>query len=182
MKISKEQMNMIAKSGNYQLIEKVLAAESSRDLELALSKEESLLLNRTDVIKTEMPSLIKVKTYESVQDEPPMDLMPDIRDLQYHLYNMCYDKPIEETMDELTKYAKSKGISPKALRYVVDNIDKDYTLKYESQYNSSARELLSEEDLSVVLTEPEAAIYYQAEEREREEREKEQEEELEYSF
>ena len=80
-------------------------------------------------------------------------------------------------MDELTKYARGIGISKNRFRFAVENIDKDYLVKYESQYNESARELLNEDDLIAMITDPEYATYYQ--EQERQEEEEEEEEELE---
>lgn len=181
MRISKEQTQLILKSGNSKLIEKVLAADSVGDLQNILSRDETALLQRTKT-DNKVNGLVRVKTFEervqerdSRQEELINDKSPDVRELRYHLYNMCYDKPLEELMDDLSKYADSKGISAKALRYVVENLDKNYTVKYEAQYNAESRELLAEDDLASVLTDPEAAIEFQEREREREEKEEEEE-------
>lgn len=182
MRISKEQTQLILKSGNNKLIEKVLAADSAGDLQNILSRDESALLLRTKS-ENKVNGLVRVKSFEervAEREEHKDDLIndqhPDVRELRFHMYNMCFDKPLEELMDDLTKYAGSKGISAKALRYVIDNLDKDYAVKYESQYNVESRELLGEDDLTAILTDPEAAIQYQEREREREEKEEEEEE------
>lgn len=92
----------------------------------------------------------------------------------YHGLN--YEGSIDVIMDALTKFCAKHNISKNTLRYAVEHIDDDYTLKYQSQYNSSVREFLSEDDLNAMITAEDRSVYYQEQERLEEEREKEEKE------
>lgn len=176
MKISAQQANLIAKSGNVELLNKLSSVGSVSTL---LTKEEAGLLRRTSEEQQKShvcPSsgLVFVHNLDKEEKAPEMEMLSPAQDIMYHLYNMSYDKPIEQTMDELTKYARGIGISKNRFRFAVENIDKDYLVKYESQYNESARELLNEDDLIAMITDPEYATYYQEQERQEEEEEEEE--------
>lgn len=173
MKISTQQANLIAKSGNVELLNKLVSVGS---VSTQLTKEEAGLLRRTTEEQQKSrvcPSsgLVFVHNLDKEEKTPEIEAVQPVRDVMYHLYNMSYDKPIEQTMDELTKYARGMGISKNRFRFAVENIDKDYLVKYESQYNESARELLNEDDLVAMITDPEYATYYQEQERQEEEEE-----------
>lgn len=177
MKISNHQANLIAKSGNVELLNKLVSVGS---VSTQLTREEAGLLRRTSEEEQQKsricPSagLVFVHNLDKEEKTPEMEVLPPTQDIMYHLYNMSYDKPIEQTMDELTKYAKGMGINKNRFRFAVENIDNDYLVKYESQYNESARALLNEDDLIAMITDPEIATYYQEQERQEEEEEEEE--------
>ena len=179
MRISNQQMNLIAKSGNTELLNKVMMVNGS--MNNLLTREETSLLQRTREPEKQgniCPSagLVFVHTLDK-EPEQNIDLMkPSVTkaEMMYHIYNMGYEKPLEETMDELTRYAKGIGIEKNRLRFAVENIDKDYLVKYESQYNEATREFLSQDDLVSIITDPEMAVYYQEQEKEEEEEEEEE--------
>ena len=178
MKISKHQAELIAKSGNVALLNKLASIGS---VSTQLTNEEIGLLRRTSEEEQQKsricPSsgLVFVHNLDKEEKTPEFEVAPPVQDVMYHLYNMSYDKPIEQTMDELTKYARGLGIDKNRFRFAVENIDSDYLVKYESQYNEATRELLNEDDLIAMITDPEIATYYQEQERQEEEEEEEEE-------
>ena len=176
MKISSQQANLIAKSGNVELLNKMMANGNVVNL---LTKEEAGLLRRTsdeEQKKNICPSagLVFVHSLGQEQEAPQIAFTAPSTGDMYHIYNMEYDKPIEVLMDELTKYAKGMNINKNRLRFAVENIDKDYLVKYESQYNEALRQLLTEDDLVSMMTEADASYYYEEQEREEEEEEEEE--------
>ena len=176
MRISNPSMNQIVKSGNVELISKV--AMNNGSFNNFLTREEAKLLQKereAEKPKKFLPSseLVFVHTLDRDQDQNVeiMDPVVSQAEMMYHIYNMGYNRPLDETMDDLTKYAKGIGISRNKLRFAVENIDKDYLVKYESQYSEAIRKFLSEDDLSSIATDPELAVYYQEQEKEEEEEE-----------
>lgn len=176
MRISNSSMNQIVKSGNIDLISKV--AMNNGSFNNFLTREEAKLLQKereAERTKKFLPSseLVFVHTLDRDQDQnvEMMDSVVSQAEMMYHIYNMGYNRPLDETMDDLTKYAKGIGISRNKLRFAVENIDKDYLVKYESQYSEAIRGFLSEDDLSSIATDPELAVYYQEQEKEEEEEE-----------
>lgn len=99
-------------------------------------------------------------------------------EIRYFLYNsISYERARDDVMDILTRYSTKHGIPKTALRYAVENIDDEYTLKYQSQYSAAIREFLSENDLNAILTAEDRSDYYQ-EYAQEPERQKEADEEM----
>lgn len=124
------------------------------------------------------------KQIEKEMEEPHRMKISDIpvhehvteAEILYHLYQLQYEGSRETVMDALEKYVKEHNISMPKLRYAVENIDNDYSLKYQSQYSEAIRDFLSGSDLEAVLTEDEKDAYYEEEyQREQEEEEEEYE-------
>lgn len=97
--------------------------------------------------------------------------------MRYFVYNSIpYDMPKEQVMDMAMRFADENHLPAserEKIRFIVANLDEDY-LKYEAQYNESARDLLNEDDLTAVLSQDSEMAYHQEEDR-REEEEKEEE-------
>lgn len=177
MRISNQQIIQIAKNQNTDLLYQVLAVNNASAQHLLTKEQTTLSHNMNRKQKSHIcPSenLIFVKTFEKAREELERTFNP-AREAESHVRNMCYDKPIEQIMDELTRYSKGIGIEKNKFRFVVENIDKDHIVQYESQYNEQIRALLNEDDLIALLTDPEAAIRHQEEEKQEEEEEEEYE-------
>lgn len=159
------------------------------NLELRIFSEKQWELIEEAVEKGDELALIRLtepereleleETAELEQENDIFDMnkvMPDPVDPQYFLYNgIAYERPKEEVMDALSKFAKEHGLSKTALRYAVENIDNDYTVKYQAQYSEAVREFINEDDKTAMMTAEDRSAYYQEQEIE-EEREEEEEE------
>lgn len=85
-------------------------------------------------------------------------------EIQYHIYNnINYEMPIELIMDALSKFARENGIPKNALRFAVEHIDEDYTVKHQAQYSAAVREFVNEADKNAMLTNEDRVAYYEEE-------------------
>lgn len=165
-KISEEKLIRIQsaiENGYYLELQELLKPDSEREKE----KEEADLDNQTINLTYNLPVSGKEHVTEA--------------EIMYHIYNsLPYEGTKDSVMDSLSKYMDRHGIDKKNLRFAAKNIDDEYSIKYQSQYDSTIRDFLSGSDLEAVLTEDEKDAYY--EEKYRAEEEQEEEEEEEYSY
>lgn len=154
---------------------RIFSKEKWNAIEKAVENGNELALIR--LIEPEVP-LTKEEKLEQTKTAIEMNAKHiDYVDPNFFIYNgINYEGSIDVVMDALTKFAKEHGLSKSALRMVVENIDDDYTLKYQAQYSESVRELINEDDKNAIMASEDRSAYYQEQEIE-EEREEEQEEE-----
>lgn len=153
---------------------RILSKEKWELIEHAVETNNELMLKRLIEPEKELS-----KEEEIIQTKAVLDLSArqvDMSEVMYFIYNgISYDKPKEEVMDALSKYAEKHNIPVNSLRFAVENIDDDYTVKYQMQYSEDVRQFVNEGDLSAMLDSEDRSLYYR-EELLREEREKEQKE------
>lgn len=153
---------------------RVFSKEKWELIEQAVEKQDELALIR--LIEPEVPL---TKEEEIEQTKAAIELNAkhfDSVDAQYFIYNgITYERPKEEVMDALSKFAKEHGLSKTALRYAVENIDNDYTVKYQAQYSEAVREFVNEDDKTAMMTAEDRSAYYQEQDRIEEQREEEEE-------
>ena len=159
----------------------ILSEKDWNEIEKAVADGDTVSLIRIlepENVKKSTELIIAGKEkIHKLQKEVEADKMSPMA--RYFVYNSIpYDMPKEQVMDMAMRFADENHLSDsdrKKIRYIVANIDEDY-LKYESQYNESVRQFMSEDNLTAMLTEEDEIAYHQEEYREYKEEEEEKEE------
>lgn len=164
----------------YQLV--VMSEEKWNQIEVAIESGNELALKKLVMSERDREKELDLAEIDGQIDIDGQYEKNDVPKSSAHfMYNsLSYDSMSrDELMDAVTKFARKNNIPMNALRYAIQNIDDDYTVKYEAQYNQSVRDLVSEDDLGAMFSDDESETYYEEKTR-REEQQKRDEQEYDF--
>lgn len=156
MKIPKNLNVVLLSNKQWERIADAIEKGNDRELQRIL-EETRIISNEAEIRESELSELEleQQKEKEVEETEKFYDAtIPKVSgaDLLYFIQTgINYEKSREEVMDSLVSYMKRNNISKSTLRYVVENLDDDYTLKYYAKYNQDVREFVSRDDIEAIV-------------------------------